>query len=154
MTINLKWHKRFLELAKHISQWSKDPSTKVGAVIVNGLGQVVGMGYNGFARGVIDSAERLNDRPMKYKLVVHAEQNAIIQAGHAARHGTIYVWPSFGYPNICVDCAKFAIQAGIKDGWGYAVEGDNPKFASWQESLKLANEMFIEAGVRWYQTKE
>src|ERR1700722_2700699 len=92
---NMKWDIRFLELAKHISNWSKDPSTKVGAVLVNDLKQVVGMGYNGFARGVQDTDERLNDRETKYKLVVHAEVNAIIQAGHAARNSTLYVYPSF-----------------------------------------------------------
>jgi dCMP deaminase len=56
-----KWDRRFLNLAAHISTWSKDPSTKVGAVLVNELQQVVGMGYNGFARGVVDTDERLNN---------------------------------------------------------------------------------------------
>src|SRR5438046_3121257 len=120
--LNDKWDRRFLELAKHVSQWSKDPSSKVGAVIVDpDTLQVLGMGYNGFARGVADTPERLNDRPTKYKFVVHAEQNAIINAGIGARGSFIYVWPSFGHPNICAECAKLAIQAGIEAGCGYRV---------------------------------
>ena len=144
----LKWDKRFLELAKQVSTWSKDPSTQVGAVIVNLLKQVVGMGYNGFPRGVADEEARYNDRPLKYKLIVHAEQNAIIQAGQAARGGDLYVYPSFGSPNICHECAKLAIQAGIRCVLGY--RPDSPRIA-WQESLGLSRQMFVEAGIKWYQ---
>jgi dCMP deaminase len=78
-----KWDRRFLDLAKQVSTWSKDPSTQVGAILVNDLKQVVGMGYNGFPRGVHDWQERYDDREIKYPMVVHAEVNAIIQAGHA-----------------------------------------------------------------------
>ena len=52
------WNKRFLDLAGHVAGWSKDPSTKVGAVIVNDDKQVLGLGYNGFPRGVHDCEER------------------------------------------------------------------------------------------------
>lgn len=144
-----KWDIRFLELSKLIASWSKDPSTGVGAVLVDEYKQVVGMGYNGFARGVIDSEERYNDRPTKYKMVVHAEQNAIIQAGHAAHGCTLYVYPSFWHPNICHDCAKLAIQAGIKCVVGYKADENNPRIANWKESLELSGQMFREAGVDW-----
>ena len=100
-----KWDRRFLELAHHISTWSKDPSTQVGAVLVRDGNIVIGMGYNGFARGVYDTEERYSDRETKYKLVVHAEINAILMAGAAARGATLYVYPSFALPPICVDCA-------------------------------------------------
>jgi dCMP deaminase len=146
----LWWHRYFLEMAKHVSTASKDPSTQVGAVIVNNRRQVVGMGYNGFARGVNDTPERLNDRPTKYKMVVHAEQNALIQAGHAAQGGTIYVYPSFWHPNICHDCAKLAIQAGIGCVVGYKADENNPRIANWKESLELSGQMFKEAGVEWF----
>lgn len=148
-----KWDRRFLELAKQVSTWSKDPSTGVGAVIVNDRKHVVGMGFNGFASGVEDSADRYNDRPTKYKMVVHAEQNAIIQAGHDARGGTIYVYPSFWHPNICHDCAKLSIQAGIRCVVGYEADPNNPRIANWKESLELSGQMFKEAGVMWYQVK-
>lgn len=149
-----KWDRRFLQLAKQVSTWSKDPSTGVGAVIVNVQKHVVGMGYNGFAAGVIDSAERYNDRPLKYKMVVHAEQNAIIQAGKDAIGGTIYVYPSFWKPNICHDCAKLAIQAGIAKVVGYKPDENNPRIANWKESLELSGQMFSEAGVSWDNSLE
>ena len=77
------WDKRFLDLAEHVAGWSKDPSTQVGCVIVNDKRVVVGLGYNGFPRGVEDTPERLNDRPTKYLMVQHAEVNAILNGSGA-----------------------------------------------------------------------
>ena len=57
-----KWDKRYLELAKEISTWSKDPSTKVGAIAVSDQGGVIAQGYNGFPRGVVDTHSRLLDK--------------------------------------------------------------------------------------------
>lgn len=142
-----KWDRRFLELAKHVSQWSLDPSTKVGAVVVDDLGRVVGTGYNGFPRGVKDTEERLNDRELKYKLVAHAELNAILLAGDKARGATIYVYPGFGSPNVCTDCAKAVIQSGIQRVVGLMPEIDSERKARWSESLKIAQLMCDEAGV-------
>ena len=107
------------------------------------------MGYNGFPAGVIDDPERYNDRPLKYRLIVHAEVNACLQAGHRAVGGTLYVYPSFGHPNVCSECAKVVIQSGIARVVGYKAEENNPKYASWQDSLKLSGQMFDEAGVLW-----
>lgn len=149
MEINEKWDRRFLELAKHISSWSKDPSTKVGAVLVNPDNRiVVGIGYNGFARGVQDTDERLNMRELKYKFVVHAEVNAILMAsaGGQTRGSILYVWPAFDIPNICHDCAKTAIQAGVKEVIGY-IPGQIKE--SWKESLAISKTMFDEAGVTY-----
>lgn len=146
-----KWDRRFLELAKVVSAWSKDPSTGVGAVLADEHKHVVGMGFNGFPAGVVDSPERYNDRPLKYKMVVHAEVNAILQAGHRAKGSTLYVYPSFWEPNICHDCAKTAIQAGVKCVVGYDYDRDNPRATNWKDSLELAGQMFKEAGVSWYQ---
>ena len=154
MILDQKWDRRFLELAKQVSTWSKDPSTGVGAVIVNDLKQVVGIGFNGFARGVEDKPERYNDRPLKYKMVVHAEQNAIIQAGHDAHGATIYVYPSFAIPNICHDCSKLAIQAGILEVVGYEADINNPRYAAWKESIDLSAQMLAEADVNWRTVKE
>ena len=67
-----KWDIRYMELARQISTWSKDPSKKIGAVVVSKTGQVLAQGYNGFPRGVTDSKERYEDREVKYKYVVHA----------------------------------------------------------------------------------
>lgn len=146
ITRSSKWDRRLLGLAKHVADWSKDPSTKVGAILVDDRNIVVGMGYNGFARGVEDSPARLNDRPTKYKYVVHAEVNAILMAGERARGASLYVWPSFGVPNICHDCAKFAVQAGIVEVVGPAPD---EVYESWAESLNHARAMLLEAGVNF-----
>ena len=61
-----KWRRRFMALCEHIAEWSLDPSTKEGAVIVNYKKRVVGLGYNGFPEGVVDSKERYEDRAEKY----------------------------------------------------------------------------------------
>lgn len=147
-----KWHRRFLNLAQEVSTWSKDPSTQVGAVIVNPLGQVVGTGYNGFPRGVEDSLDRLQDRETKLKYIVHAELNALLLAGDKAKRSTIYVYPSFGSPPVCNECCKAVIQAGIKQIVGltpleYTGTGKD-KEGRWAESIKISKVMCTEAGVR------
>ena len=64
-----KWDLRFLEMARNAASWSKDPSTKVGAIIVDDDKRVISVGYNGFPKGVRDD-ERLDDRQEKYKIIV------------------------------------------------------------------------------------
>lgn len=133
-----KWDKYFLGLAKYVSEPSKDPSTKVGAVIVDRDRRIVSTGYNGFPRGVVDSQERLNDRETKYKLVVHAERNAIIFARQDLRRCIIYTYPLMP----CAPCAGMIIQAGIMEV--VAPLNDNPR---WQADFELSRRMFEEAGV-------
>jgi dCMP deaminase len=146
-----KWDLRFLKQAELVASYSKDPSTKVGAIIVNELRQVVGQGYNGFARGVDDDPARYENRPVKYKFVVHAELNAVIAAGHAARGGTIYVWPAFVLPPTCHDCAKAIIQSGIVAVVGLTPNVDAATAARWEESISVARTMYEEAGLEWRQ---
>ena len=78
----MNWHQRYIDLAKTTASWSKDPSRKIGAVIIGENNQIVSLGYNGFPRGIEDTEERLNDRETKYKYIVHAEMNAIYNAIH------------------------------------------------------------------------
>ena len=134
-----KWDLRFLELAKHVSSWSKDPSTKVGAVIVDDKRHVVGLGYNGFPRGVDDTDERLTDRPTKYAMVAHAELNAILNATTKASGSTIYVYP---LPP-CNECAKLIIQAGIK-----RVVAPKISHERWGNSNETAATMFSESEIK------
>jgi dCMP deaminase len=148
-----KWDRRFLELAKFFSTFSKDPSTQVGAVIVDQNKMVVGSGYNGFPRGVDDSPERYNDRELKYKLIVHAEQNAIINAGHRCIGATIYVYPAFGKPPLCSTCAKSVIQAGIRRVVGYEPEVDSDRAARWADELAAAYLLCNEAGLEMEMLK-
>jgi dCMP deaminase len=145
-----KWDKRFLDLAEHIAGWSKDPSTKVGAVLVHG-NVVVGLGYNGFPRGVKDLEARYADRDTKYRLVVHAEVNAILMAGEKAKGGTLYVWPSFLLPPICTECCKVAIQAGVKEIVGYKVDEKDltERQLRWKESILVARAMCDEAKIKY-----
>lgn len=140
---SISWKKRFLELSKHIASWSKDPSRHIGAVIVGNHGEVISQGYNGFPRGIADTPERLNDRPTKYKYVVHAEMNALYNAslnGVSTAGSTIYVT---GLP-VCHECAKAIIQSGIKK-----VIMNTKPIDNWKESGELSLEMFKEAGIEF-----
>ena len=137
-----KWDRRFLELAEHISTWSKDPSTKVGCVVVGEDREIRSTGFNGFPRGIEDDAERLADREQKYPLICHAEENAIM---HAARTGvslkgnTAYVtWPP------CTRCTRSLIQAGVSEVV-YPAGTDIPE--RWEEDLEIALGMMEEAGI-------
>ena len=137
-----KWDKRFLALALHISGWSKDPSTKVGCVVVGEDREIRSTGFNGFPRGIDDSFERLNDRNQKYPMICHAEENAIM---HAARIGLslkgaiAYVtWPP------CSRCARSLIQAGVKEVV-YPEKVEIPE--RWVDDFDIATGMMKEAGV-------
>ena len=143
-TLSNKWDKRYISLAREISKWSKDPSSKIGAVAVGSQGQVLAQGYNGFPRGIEDSRERYIDRPTKYKYIVHAEQNVIYNAtynGVSLNGSTLYVT---GLPT-CSDCAKGVIQVGIKR----VVMPDEEIPENWQESWNLTKQLFTEAGVEY-----
>lgn len=142
MPINLNlstWDKRFLLLADHVSKWSKDPSTKVGAVIVDSDKRVISMGYNGFPAKIIDSPEDYLDRDTKLKKVVHAESNAIVFSQRSLKDCTLYVYPFMP----CSNCAGQVIQSGITRV--VSPVNNNPK---WLESFKLTESMFEEAGVQ------
>lgn len=135
-----KWHRRFLEMAAMAATWSKDPSTKVGAVAVGPNREVRSTGYNGFPRGVKDD-ERYADRKLKYQLVVHAEMNVCL---HAARIGaslegcTLYVTMS-----PCSTCAGALIQVGFTEVVIPIM--DEPE--RWREDFNLGRTILWEAGI-------
>ena len=136
------WGKRFLQLAKHISEWSKDPSTQVGCVVVGPDRELRSTGFNGLPRGIEDNEQRLNNREIKYPLICHAEENAIM---HAARIGmslkdcTAYVtWPP------CTRCARSLIQAGIST-IVYPKDIEIPD--RWMEDFNLSLNMLKEANI-------
>lgn len=139
-----KWDIRYLGLADEVAQWSKDPSTKIGAIAVGKKGQVLSQGYNGFPRGIEDKVEYYQDRETKYKYVVHAEMNVIYNAtynGVSLDGATMYVT---GLP-VCSDCAKGIIQVGISRVVMY--ERLTP--LKWIESWKTTSGMFDEANIKW-----
>ena len=140
--MSLKWDRRFIALAKHIAQWSKDPSTKVGCVVVGPDREIRSTGFNGFPRGIEDSDERLGDRNLKYPLICHAEENAIM---HAARIGTslkgctAYVtWPP------CTRCARSLVQSGVETV-AYPADLEIPD--RWREDFDMSTTLFREAGI-------
>ena len=130
------WHKRFLDLCEHVATWSKDPSTKLGSVIVDDKKRIVSVGYNGFPRGVEDFEERYEDRPTKYLFVAHAERNALDNAPMMVDNCTMYVTL---LP--CNECAKSIIQKGITKVVTYRPTRED--VFNWNITLT----MFKEAGV-------
>lgn len=136
-----RWIKRFDDLAATISGWSRDPSTKVGCVIVRPDKTIASVGYNGFPRGVRDTAERYEDRETKYKMVVHGETNAIVSAREPLHGYALFCHP---FPP-CADCAKLIIQAGIAAV--FAPTPTDEERLRWGDSMNIAVEMFDEAGV-------
>lgn len=148
-----KWRERYIELAAHISEWSKDPSRKIGAVVVGSKGEILSQGFNGFPRGIEDTQDRLNTREEKYKYVVHAEMNAIYNAclnGVSLENAEMYV---HGLP-VCAECAKGIIQTGVKRVVMHVNE-EIPE--QWIASWNLTKQMLEEAGVKyelWIQTED
>lgn len=144
-----KWHGRYLRLAREVATWSKDPSTKIGAVIIGNKGQIISQGFNGFPRGIADTPKRYDDRPTKYKYVVHAEANAIYNAIHNGANtngATIYVT---GLP-VCHECAKAIIQTGITT----VVMDTQPHETTWKESGELSIQIMQESGIEIKFLKE
>lgn len=134
----------FIEIAKSISTLSKDPSTKLGAVITGKNKQIISQGYNGFPRGVKDLPERYNNKESKYSMVVHAETNAIYNAltnGANIEGSTIYIYGL----SCCNECAKAIIQCGIKKVVQKITKVSSTE--KWIESHKISEIMFNESGV-------
>lgn len=133
------WHEYFMEMAEQVATRSKDPSTKVGCVIVSEDKVVVSTGYNGIPRGVEDHDYRM-ERPTKYLWTSHAEENAVAQAARVGARlagGTCYT------TNVpCSRCARSLIQAGITTVHAY---NNGTKMVL--EEFDVAQRMFTEAGV-------
>ena len=133
----MSWDERYIGLAEHVAGWSKDPSTQTGAVIVRPNNTVVSQGFNGFPRGIADD-DRLDDRLLKYEMIIHCEINALISAAQDVYGCTLYTWPFLP----CSRCASVMIQAGIK-----RVVAPVNTIERWWENLKLSRSLFAEAGV-------
>jgi len=149
-----KWDRHFLGMALYHSKLSKDPSTTVGSVIVGPDREILSAGFNGFPRGIVDSPERLNDRDMKLKLVVHAEMNALLAAartGMKLKGCTLYLAATdksglvWGGPP-CTRCVVEIIQVGIKEIVSFPVKSIPSK---WHDDLKLARNLIEEAGINY-----
>lgn len=149
----MNWDEYFLRICEVVSLKSKDTSTKLGSVIVGPKHEVRSTGYNALPRGVLDNIELVPERferPLKYKYVVHAEENAILNAarvGTGIEGCTIY---AKGFP--CIECSKSIINAGIirvvydqefLDNWSMAKPG-----GTWYEDFERSKIMFAESGIK------
>lgn len=144
ITKAMLWDHRFLELAKQVSTWSKDPSTQVGAIIVDDKRRVLSLGYNGFPRGVDDDERKYLHKPTKYKMIVHAEANAILNATQSLEGATLY-----STLHTCCECAKLVIQSGIKRVVNCKHLPSEKQH--WEESFAAAREMYRQAGVEFHE---
>lgn len=133
------WNDTFFGLAWRLSQRSKDPSTKVGCVIVGPDREIRSMGYNGFPRGVEDRPERM-ERPAKYLWTSHAEENAVAQAARVG--ASLKGCTAYTTHHPCSRCARSLIQAGV----AAVVVGDGVTNMP-SEEFEIAVEMFREAGI-------
>lgn len=149
-----KWDLRFLKLCLHISDWSEDRRTRIGAVIVGEANVVVATGYNGLPRGIESEVARRHNRESeeKYFWFEHAERNAIY---NAARLG-IKLSGCRMYVSLspCADCARAVIQSGIAEV--IILKNGEALSDSYSSSISVAEEMFNEARVKvlTYDTKE
>ena len=132
------WIERFLNLARLIASWSKDPSSKVGAVAVNDARAVIETGYNGLPRGVQDHADRM-ERPAKYLWTARAEENLVAHAARDRLKGTTV----FVTHLCCPACTRMLINAGVCE----VVVGPGTTSMP-AEQFEVSRTMFDEAGVK------
>jgi len=138
------WDLRFIKLAKHISSWSKDKSTKVGAVIVNDKNNPISMGFNGFPSKIDETIDERHAGLLKYEYTVHGEANAIANAaknGQKTEGCTMYVTY---FP--CSTCAGLIVNSGIKK----IVCENEPDLnhEKWGEKWKISKIILKEGGVK------
>jgi dCMP deaminase len=134
------WDARFLNLAQHVGQWSKD-RTKVGAVIARPDHRIVSLGFNGFAAGMSDDEELYADRPTKLSRVIHAEMNALLFAAQPVVGCTLYTWPMLS----CDRCFVHMVQAGIRRF--VAPTASAERLEHWGEAFERVRAYATECGV-------
>lgn len=145
-----KWDRYFMDIALRTAELSKDPGSKVGAVIVGNNKEILAVGYNGFPMKVNDIEPARYERPTKYLFTEHAERNAIF---HGARRG-ISLSGTKLYTTLfpCADCARAIIQVGIEEI--YFLDGIEKTLKNvWEESFNAATTMLKEADVAFFQFK-
>lgn len=138
-----KWDLRFLRLAEETASWSKDPSTKVGCVIVDpDTNRIAGVGFNGFPRGMCDHKELYECRETKYSRTIHAEVNAVLNSSGSVEGMTAYVTAP-----PCTSCALVLIQSGVS-----RVVCNRPSkdlLARWGDSIDKTKGFFEEVEIEY-----
>lgn len=139
---NDKWDQRYLAMAKMVAQWSKDPSTQCGAVIVRPDRSVVSVGFNGFPRLLADKKDHYDHRPTKLSRMAHSEANAIRHVrGERLAGYTIYSWPMLP----CDRCANQLINYEFSRI--VCAVPPEPQAERWKESFDSTRSMCEDAGV-------
>lgn len=141
ISVNIPWDYRFLNLAKLVSTWSKDESTKVGAVIVRPDKTVAGLGYNGFPRKMPDKKEHYDNRAEKYSRIIHAEINALLYTKENVSGFTLYTYPLLP----CDRCFVQLVQAGITRCVAPTIQGE--LFYRWNTYLEKTRQYAQEMGI-------
>lgn len=138
-----KWDLRFLKQASEVASWSKDPSTKVGCVLVDpDKNRVMGVGFNGFPRGMCDHEELYADRETKISRTIHAELNAVLNSSGSLEGYTAYVT----HPP-CTQCSLILIQSGIAR---VVCKRPSDDFkARWGDAIQKAQGFFEEVEVEY-----
>ncbi len=137
----IDWDEYFLGMAEYASRKSKDPSTKVGAVIVRPDKTVCSVGFNGFHRKMRDDPALYADRETKLKRTIHGEVNAMLFSREPLDGYTLYTWPF----EPCSNCTLQVIQSGIVRV--VTKEPTSEQYTRWKASFIEARAMFAEAGV-------
>jgi len=138
-----KWDLRFLELAKLVSTWSRDPSTQTGAAITSPSKKVISLGYNGFPQSMPDKEEYYKNREEKYSRIIHCEMNAVLTAGKLPPNCTLYTWPFAS----CDRCCVHMIQAGIRRFVFPAIPDE--LIERWSKSVELTKRYIEECNCSW-----
>lgn len=138
-----KWDLRFLKMAELVGLWSKDPSTKTGAVIVRPDRSVCSVGFNGFPKEMPDIKINYENRDEKYSRIVHCEMNALLFSRECVDGYTLYTWP---YAS-CDRCCVHMLQAGIKR-FVFPVSPEDKKIR-WAEALQRTKNYIEECKCEW-----
>lgn len=146
--MHISWDEYFMGVALLSAKRSKDPSTQVGACVVNEDKRIIGIGYNGLPTGCDDAVfpwgkEAEDPLNTKYPYVVHAEPNAILNCTSSLKGATLYVTL---FP--CNECAKLIIQSGIKK-----IVYMSDKYRT-QKSDIASRKMLDASGVKYIKMKE
>lgn len=136
------------------NNFSKDPSTKVGALFLYPETlNILSVGYNGMPRGIDETILERWDRPLKYKLVEHAERNAIYNSAMSGTSLKDSICVVSLFP--CSDCARGIIQSGCKLVISLALEDSgNDRHNRWKDDWNISMMMLNEACVKLVFIKE
>ncbi len=149
ITISERWRTRFMKDVYEWATMSKDPRTKIGAVLVHLQDKdPISHGYNGFARKVNDNVQSRWERPEKYFWVCHAEENAVLNCARTGRASAGTIMFTQGVP--CSSCADKVIQGGVTavvvhKQWQEYEQKFN--WEKWNDSSKRSEIKFQEAGI-------